>query len=189
MYDPRREEITDLLLEWSAGEAGALDRLMPVVNAELRRLARRYLARESPGHTLQPTALVNELYIRLVDRRRVQWQNRAHFFGFAAQTMRRILVDHARAQRAAKRGSGIPTVTLDEAVALPSGPDVDLIALDDALNALARMDQRQSRIVELRFFAGLTLQETAEVLDIGEATVSRDWASARAWLYRELTRS
>jgi RNA polymerase sigma factor (TIGR02999 family) len=119
----------------------------------------------------------------------VQWQNRAHFFGFAAQTMRRILVDHARAQRAAKRGSGVPTVTLDEAVAFPSGPDVDLIALDDALNALARMDQRQSRIVELRFFAGLTLQETAEVLDIGEATVSRDWASARAWLYRELTRS
>lgn len=183
---PNQEEITGLLISWGNGDQEALDRLMPLVTTELRRLARRYLERESAGHTLQPTALVNELYLRLVDRRRVSWQNRAHFFGFAAQTMRRILVDHVRSQRAQKRGAGARKVALDEAVSFTPEPDVDLIALDEALITLAAMDPRQSRIIELRFFAGLTLEETAEVLDISEATVSRDWASAKAWLYREL---
>jgi len=189
MASMKKEEITGLLVSWGEGDRDALDRLIPLVTTELRRLARRYLDRESAGHTLQPTALVNELYLRLVDRRKVSWQNRAHFFGFAAQTMRRILVDHARSQRAKKRGSGARKVALDDALGLVKEPNVDLIALDDALNTLAAMDERQSRIIELRFFAGLTLEETSEVLSISEATVSRDWASAKAWLYRELRTS
>lgn len=183
-----RKDVTQLLLSWSDGDGQALEQLMPLVADELRRQARGYMAREGVGHTLQPTALVNEVYLRLVDRNRVHWQNRAHFFGFAANTMRRILVDHARKSRAAKRGGGARKITLDEALDVPDQGDVDLIALDEALQTLAEMSPRQSQIVEMRFFAGLTLDETAEVLGIGVATVSRDWTAARAWLFRELSR-
>jgi RNA polymerase sigma factor (TIGR02999 family) len=179
--------VTDLLLEWGRGDRTALDRMMPVVVDELKRLARACLRRESAGHTLQPTALVNEVYLRLVDQRRVTWRNRAQFFAFAAHTMRRILVDHARGRRAAKRGAGLPTVILDEALGV-AAPQLDLMALDDLLSALAALDERQGRLVELRVFGGLTIAESAEVLAVAEATVSRDWASARAWLYRELKR-
>lgn len=186
---PSRQAITQLLLDWSGGNRQALDALMPLVAAELHRLARGYLHRESKGHTLQPTALVNELYLRLVDRRKVSWNNRAHFFGFAAQTMRRILVDHARAQRTDKRGKNVHKISIDEQLDVSIQRDIDLVALDDALETLATLDARQSRIVELRFFGGLTLDETAEVMDVGVATVSRDWASAKAWLYRELRRT
>ncbi|MEM9294000.1 MAG: sigma-70 family RNA polymerase sigma factor [Acidobacteriota bacterium] len=188
MDSTRRDEITELLLDWSAGDGEALDRLMPLVTGELRRLAYRFFEAEREGHTLQPTALVNELYLRLVDRRRVQWQSRAQFFAFAAQTMRRILVDHARAHKAAKRGDGLPKVLLDErlGLGLPAQQSVDIIALDEALDRLAQLDTRQAKVVELRFFAGLTLDETATVLDVGAATVSRDWTTARAWLFREL---
>ena len=182
-------DVTQLLLEWNDGHKQALDQLMPIVTEELRKLARSYLQDERDSHTLQPTALVNELYLRLVDRRRVTWQSRSHFFGFAATTMRRILVDHARAHRTAKRGGGVKTVTLDEALGLPDQPEIDLVALDDALHDLAKLDPRQSRLVELRFFAGLNIEEAAEVLGIGHATVSRDWTTAKAWLRRELRRA
>ncbi len=175
-----------MLLDWSQGDRRALDRLMPLVTAELRRLARSYLDRESSNHTLQPTALVNELYLRLVGRRSMTWQNRAHFFAFAARTMRRILVDHARARKTAKRGSNVCLVALDEARERSAAPDVEVLALHEALKSLAAMDERQSRIVELRTFAGLNLDETAEVLGVSRATVSREWASARAWLYGQL---
>jgi len=202
---PKVTDLTDLLEEWRAGDQEALERLMPRVYDELRRLARHYLARERPGHTLQATALVHEAYLRLLDQKRVRWQSRAHFFALAATSMRRILTNHARDRRAAKRGGGALTLTLDEAlVATPapaagggSGPGevagawagvrgVDLIALDDALEALAALDPRQARVVELRFFAGLTIDETAEVLGISPATVKLDWKLARAWLFREL---
>jgi RNA polymerase sigma factor (TIGR02999 family) len=182
-----RQDVTRLLVEWSDGRAEALDALMPLVYDELRRLARAYLGRERAGHTLQPTALVNEAYLRLVDQRSVRWQNRAHFFGIAAQLMRRLLVDHARAANAEKRGGGIPRLELDaaeNAVAPESG--VDLEELDRALERLARIDPRQSRIVELRYFAGATNEETAEALGIAVATVKRDWTVARAWLRHEL---
>ncbi len=180
-------DVTDLLLRWNAGHKEALDQLMPLVVDELHKLAEAYLHNESKAQTLQPTALVNELYLRLVDRRRVTWQSRAHFYGFAATTMRRILVDHARAVRSAKRGSGQKPLTLDAAIALPSQPQVDLLNLDGALNDLAKLDPRQARLVELRFFAGLTLEEAAEVLEIGRSTAGRDWSSAKAWLHRELS--
>jgi RNA polymerase sigma factor (TIGR02999 family) len=186
MIDEPEPDVTDLLREWNQGNKQVLDRLMPLVMSELRRLARRHLARERAGHTLQPTALVNELYVKLIDRKRVSWEDRAHFFAFAARTMRRILVDHARSQHAAKRGSGVTAISLDEAIDVPGRRDVDLIALDDALTALARLDPRQSRLVELRFFGGLSTTEAAEVLGVGVATVGRDWASAKAWLFREL---
>jgi len=182
-----REEVTRLLVEWSDGRADALDALMPLVYDELRRLARSYLGRERAGHTLQPTALVNEAYLRLVDQRSVRWQNRAHFFGIAAQLMRRLLVDHARAANAEKRGGGAPRLELEAAEhAAAPGPGVDLEELDRALERLARIDPRQSRIVELRYFAGATNEETAEALSIAVATVKRDWTVARAWLRREL---
>lgn len=184
-----RSQVTQLLLDWSEGDRHALDRLMPLVVDELRRLAAAYLRREQAGHTLQPTALVNEVYLRLVDRRRVSWQNRAQFFGFAARTMRRILVDHARARRAAKRGGGAETLALDAALGVGDRAEVDLLALDDVLDRLAALDARQGRLVELRVFGGLTIAESAEALGVGEATVSRDWQSARAWLYRELRAS
>lgn len=184
-----QQDVTNLLLHWNQGHKEALDRLIPLVTEELHRLAQRHLRRESMDHTLQPTALVNECYLRLIDRKRVNWQNRAHFFAFAARTMRRILVDHARARRSAKRGSGVRAVPLDESLSIADVPDVEIIALDDALKILAQLDPRQSQLVELRFFAGLSIRETAEVLGIGEATVSRDWASARAWLRRELQRA
>ena len=160
---------------------------MPVVYDELRRLARRYMRREGPGHTLQTTALVNEAYIRLVDQKRVTWQNRAHFFGIAAQFIRRLLVDHARARHRLKRGGSALKVEWSEQISPPTSSQMDLVALDDALNRLANLEPQKSRIVELRFFGGLSIEETAEALNISQATVKRDWSFARAWLHREMT--
>lgn len=184
---PERD-VTGLLLRWGGGDARAFDELAPLVYEELRRLARSHLRRERPGHTLQSTALVHEAYLRMVDQQSVNWQNRSHFYGIAAQMIRRILVDHARARHTHKRGDAAPKITLDEAIGAAQGRDLDLVALDDALQALAEIDPRQSRIVELRYFAGLSIEETAEVLQISPATVKRDWTAARAWLKRELTR-
>jgi RNA polymerase sigma factor (TIGR02999 family) len=161
---------------------------MPLVVSELHEMAERYMRREGSGQTLQPTALVNELYLRLVGRRTVQWQNRAHFFAFAGQTMRRILVDRARHKHAAKRGSGSARISLDEALDLAKEEDLDLIAVDDALEALAQLDPRRARIVELRFFSGLSVEEVAEVLQISESTVKREWSTSKLWLMGELTR-
>jgi RNA polymerase sigma factor (TIGR02999 family) len=187
---PAPEAVTRLLVEWQNGSQKALERLIPLVYQELRAIAGRYLSRESPSHTLQSTALVHEAYFKLVGQRRVQWQNRAHFFGIAAQMMRRILVDHARHQHRDKRGGPAPTLSLDEAMALPEpDTDVDLLALDDALTALARIDPHGARIIELRFFSGLTIDETAAVLDISAGTIKRDWSAARAWLYREMRKT
>jgi RNA polymerase sigma factor (TIGR02999 family) len=187
--EPSRSEVTRLLKDWSNGRQDVLDQLLPQIYAELRRLASSYLRRERPDHTLQATALVHEAFMKLVDQRAVRWQNRAHFFGIAAQAMRRILVDHARAHSAEKRGSGERAVSLDEAVALVGAPSVDLLALDEALTRLTTLDPEQSRVVELRFFGGLTIEETAEVMDVSPATVGREWTLAKAWLYAELTRS
>lgn len=173
-------------MNWGQGDQGAREALIPLVYDELRRLARRYLRRERPDHTLQSAALVNEAYLRLIRQDRPQWQNRAHFFGVAAQLMRHILVDHARNRAAAKRGAGAPRLTLDPDVALPRTRDVDLVALDDALNQLAALDPQQSRLVELRFFGGLSIEETSVVLSVSPATVKREWATARAWLQREI---
>ena len=178
-------EVTRLLLAWSDGHAAAGDALMHAVYGELRDMARRYLRRERAGHSLPPTALVHEAYLKLVDQRRVQWQNRAHFFAIAARVMRRILVDHARERASAKRGSGT-TVTLLENDATVDPPGVDMLALDVALDKLAAIDARQCRLVELRFFGGLTVDEAAAVMDIAPITVKRDWALARTWLYREI---
>ena len=183
-----RSEVTRLLQQWSDGRQEALDRLMPEIYAELRRLASTYLRRERPNHTLQPTALVHEAFMKLVDQREVRWQNRAHFFGIAAQSMRRILVDHARAHAAAKRGLGEAPVSFDDANVAGVMPDIDVLALDEALTRLAAFDRQQSRVVELRFFGGLTMEETAEVLKISPATVGREWTLAKAWLYAELRR-
>lgn len=180
------EEITQLLLAWGKGDEEAFDRLMPLVYDEMRKIARRYMSRQRPDHTLQTTALVNEAYLRLIDSSKVQWQNRAHFYAISAQLMRRILVDFARARTNQKRGGGAQKVVLDEALTLTSEPGADLIALDDALNELAKLDRRQSQIVELRYFGGLSEDETAEILDISARTVRRDWSLARAWLYRQL---
>jgi RNA polymerase sigma factor (TIGR02999 family) len=177
--------VTRLLVRWTDGDKIALEELMPLVYDELRRLAQAYLRRENPGHTLQSTALVHEAYIRLIDQR-VSWQNRAHFFAIAAQAMRRILVDHARNRNAAKRGDGACRVTLDEGLMEAQQRDVDVIALDEALTNLAKIDPQQGQIVELKFFAGLSIEDTAEVLKISPATVKRDWAMAKAWLYREM---
>ena len=186
------ESITQLLVNWSKGDQKALDKLMPLVYSELRRLAGNYLRRERPGHTLQPTALVNEAYLKLIDQKTAKWQNRAQFFGVAARLMRRILVDHARQHQAAKRGgSDQPRISITSAGQLganqlASEPATDLLALHEALNELAEMDPQQSRIVELKFFGGLSIDETVEVLGIGHATVERDWKMARAWLRRKL---
>jgi RNA polymerase sigma factor (TIGR02999 family) len=178
--------VTQLLLDWSRGDGKALDELMPLVYDELRKLANSYLRRERPDHTLQPTSLVHEAYLRLVDQRHVQWQNRAHFFGIAAQMMRRILVDHAKYHAREKRLSLSRKVSLDDAIAASEPPDIDVLVLDHALNQLAALDQQQARVVELRFFSGLTVEETAEVLGISLATVKRDWSMAKAWLYGQL---
>jgi len=178
-------DVTALLQAWSDGDRGALDRLTPIVYDELRRLARGYLRRERTGHSLQSTALVNEAYVRLVDYKRMQWQNRAHFFAVSAQLMRRILVEHAR-RRNLKRGGGVQHVSLEEAAEVGQGRPPDLVALDDAMNALARFDARKARVVEMRFFGGLSVEETAEVLKVSPVTVMRDWSTARVWLYREL---
>ena len=188
MDKPGAHELTQLLEAWSDGEEEALDKLAPLVHAELYRLAKRYMSRERPDHLLQTSALINEAYVRLIDWKAVRWQNRAHFFGIAAQMIRRILVDYARARKADKRGSGAERLSLDEAIALPGGQDLDLVALDDALEGLAKIDARQSRLVELRFFAGLTIEETAEVMQMSLATAKRDWVSAKAWLSREVRR-
>ena len=179
--------ITELLVGYGRGDKDALDQLMPIVYDELRRQAARYLRREHAGNTLQTTALIHEAYVRLVDQRNVQWQNRAHFFGIAAQMMRRILVDHARAKKRAKRGGSDVRVSLGDATVAVKGQDLDVVALDEALERLAQIDEQQSRVVELRFFSGLTVEETAEVLHISTATVKRDWNMAKAWLHRELS--
>ena len=181
------ESVTQLLVDWSKGDEKALEKLMPVVYDELRRLARNYLRRERPDHTLQPTALVNEAYLRLVDQRTARWQNRAHFYGVAAQLMRRILVDHARQHQAGKRGGrDQQKLSITRADRMARQSEIDLLALHEALNELAAIDPQQSRIVELKFFGGLSIEETAEVLGVGHATVERDWKMARAWLRRQL---
>jgi RNA polymerase sigma factor (TIGR02999 family) len=187
MTPPHTQEVTQLLVKLSHGDRAALDDLLPLVYDELRRLADRYLRRERSDHTLQATALVNEAYLRLVDQN-VPWQNRAHFFGVAAEMMRRILVDHARSHQAQKRGSGGVKLSLDEAINMSDERAADMIALDDALTALAEFDPQKSRIVELRFFAGLSIEETAQVLGIGTATVIRQWKVAKAWLYHEVSK-
>lgn len=182
-------QVTELLVRWRGGDREALDSLLPIVYDELRRIARHYLQGERPGHTLQSTALVNEAYVRMVAQDFPQWQNRAHFFAVAAQLMRQILVDHARSHRASKRGGNVYKVALDEAEGQALATDLDIVALDDALKNLAEMDPQQSKVVELKFFAGLSIEDTAEVLGISSSTVKRDWITARAWLYRELDRS
>ena len=180
------DDISALLRAWSGGDQSALDRLTPIVYDELHRLARRYMKRERPGHSLQTAALVNEAYMRLVDYERMQWQNRAHFFAVSAQLMRRILVDHARRHNL-KRGGDVQHVSLEEAAVVGGGGDMDLLVLDDAMNALARIDPRKVQVVEMRFFGGLSVEETAEVLKVSTVTVKREWRAAKAWLYRELT--
>jgi RNA polymerase sigma factor (TIGR02999 family) len=177
--------VTQLLVAWGAGDQSAFEALAPLVYDELRRVARRYIGGESPGHTLQATALVNEVYLKLVDINHVQWQNRAHFFAMSARLMRRILVDFARSKHYQKRGAGVQTVSLDEAL-LVTAPGQDLVALDDALQALAGVDPRKSQVVEMRFFGGLSVPETAEALNVSPETVMRDWKVAKAWLLREL---
>lgn len=181
------EQVTQLLVAWSDGDESALDRLIPLVNAELRRLAHRYISGERVGHTLQTTALVNEAYLRLVDSSRVQWQNRAHFFAISAQLMRRVLVDYARARRSQKRGGEMTRVSLEGAPLIAHEREPDIVALDQALSALAAVDHRKSRVVELRFFGGLSVEETAEVLGVSPDTVMRDWRLAKSWLLRELS--
>ncbi len=183
------QELSSLLRAWSNGDESALDKLMPLVYDELHRLAHRYMAREHAGHnTLQTTALVNEAYLRLIDADQVQWQDRAHFFAIAAKLMRRILVDFARTRGYQKRGGNVHKVTLDEALLVSPGPDQDLVKLDDALKALAEFDERKARVVELRYFGGLSVEETAEVLKVSGITVIRDWNMARLWLLKELQR-
>lgn len=183
---PPRQQVTQMLVDWSQGHREAAVQLMPLVYDELRLIARGYLQRERSDHTLQATALVHEAYLRLVDQTQLTWKNRAHFFGVAAQVMRRILVDHARRHRAEKRGGDWAKVELDEALLSASSRPVDLIALDEALLGLAKLDPRQSQIVELRFFGGLTIEDAAEVLDVSARTVRRDWRIAKAWLRREI---
>ena len=188
MTDVPSSGITQLLIDWSRGDEKALETLTPLVYDELRRLAGSYLRRERPDHTLQSTALVHEAYVRLVDQR-VEWKSRSHFFGIAAQMMRRILVDHAKQHKSAKRGFGIRPVTLDEPLQVARQPSMDMVALDDALSALTAIDPQRAKIVELRFFGGLSNEEIAEILAISTATVQRQWAGARAWLYQEMNRS
>ncbi|HXQ72713.1 MAG TPA: sigma-70 family RNA polymerase sigma factor [Pyrinomonadaceae bacterium] len=180
-------EITSLLLAWSRGQSSALDQLIPLVHDELHRIAKRYMRRERPGQTIQTTALVNEAYLRLIDSSRVHWQNRVHFFAIAAQLMRRVLVDFARRRHNLKAGGAAPKVSLDQALVVSRDTGEEMIALDDALKTLASLDARQSQVVELRFFGGLSLNETAQVLNISEGTVRRDWSLAKAWLHRELS--
>jgi len=183
------EQVTQLLIDWGNGDKAAVDKLMPLVYDELRRLARYYMRRERAGATLQTTALVNEAYLRLVDQKKVQWQNRAHFFAIAAQLMRRILIDRARKRYNSKRGGDVRKVSLDQAAIVSTGRSSDLVALDEALTDLEAIDQRKSKVVELRFFGGLNIEETAEVMSISPATVQREWSMAKAWLYREISQS
>jgi RNA polymerase sigma-70 factor (ECF subfamily) len=188
MSQPAPHEITGLLVAWGGGDESALERLVPLVYDELRHLAHRYMSRERPGHTLQTTALVNEAYLRLVNWKEVQWQNRAHFFAVSAQMMRRILVDFARDRQYLKRGGGALQVSLSEAAALTECRAADLIALDEALTTLTVMDRRKGQVVEMRFFGGLSVKEVGEVLKVSEETVTRDWRLAKVWLMRELGR-
>lgn len=183
---PTSPDVTQLLRNWQVGDQSSRDQLMEIVYEELRRQAARYLRRERRDHTLQPTALVHEAYIQLIDQSRVNWENRAHFFGAAARSMRRILVDHARAHQAEKRGSGEERLPLDEAIAVPENKDLNILALNEALEELARLDERQSRIVELRYFGGLSIDETATVTGVSPATVKREWAMAKAWLQNQI---
>jgi RNA polymerase sigma factor (TIGR02999 family) len=188
MSSSQPHEITRLLLDWRAGDNEALNQLMPLVHGELRRLAHYFMDHERPGHLLQTTALVNEAYLRLVDSSRVEWESRAHFFAVAAQLMRRVLVDAARERQSRKRGGEFVQVSLAEAIVVPQRPGADLIALDGALNALAAMDKRKSEVVVMRFFGGLTVDETAAVLNVSTDTVMRDWQLAKVWLHRELNK-
>jgi RNA polymerase sigma-70 factor (ECF subfamily) len=183
---PTLQGMTQLLIEWSNGDRSALDKLVPLVHEELRKLGHHYMSQERADHTLQTSALVNEAYLRLVDQRHMRWENRAHFFGIAAQSMRQILVEYARQRAAAKRGGGAHRVELDQTAVFSKEPATDLVALDEALRELAVFDERKSRVVELRFFGGLSVEETAEVLNIHPNTVGRDWRVAKAWLRREL---
>ena len=186
MADVHSHDVTSLLAKWKAGDEAALQQLLPIVHEELRRLARRQMARERPGHTLQPTALVNEAYLRLVNLKQMQWQDRAHFFAMGARLMRRILVDFARARGYQKRGGGAKQVSFTEALDVAEGQPTDVVALNDALEELAAVDERTSRVVELRFFGGLSVEETAEVLNVSRETVKRDWKFAKMWLLRHL---
>ncbi|MGH9832237.1 MAG: sigma-70 family RNA polymerase sigma factor [Blastocatellia bacterium] len=188
MTTPSEKEVTRLLVAWSNGDQAALEQLTPLVYSELHRLAHRYLGRERKGHTLQTTALVHEAYLRLIDQKEVRWQNRAHFFAIAAQMMRRILVDYARSRNVAKRGGGAQQVSLDEAMEVSDERAADVIALDEALKSLSDLDQRKGRIIELRFFGGLSIEETAEALGVSPGTVMRDWTFAKAWLQREINK-
>ena len=190
MRNPRGAEkvdVTELLRAWGDGDEGALAQLAPMVENELHRLAHKYMSRERPGQTLQTTALVNEVYVRLIDTQQVTWQNRAHFFAMSARMMRRILTDFARSRNYIKRGGGTIQVPWDEALVVPEAPDADIVAIDDALSRLAKVDPRKGQVVELRFFGGLSVQETAEVLKISQETVMRDWKFAKAWLMRALS--
>jgi RNA polymerase sigma factor (TIGR02999 family) len=182
------DELTQLLVEWGDGDQSALNKLIPLVYEELRRMAHHYMARESPDHTLQTTALVNDAYLRLTDQKRTSWQNRAQFFGIAAQLMRRILVDHARSHAYAKRGGGTIKVPLDETNVVGPQRATEILALDEALNQLAMIDARKCRIVELRYFGGFTVEETATLLEVSDVTVMRDWSLAKAWLRREISK-
>jgi len=186
--EPEPDSVTELLVEWSQGNERALERLMPLVYGELHRLAQRYISDERPGHTLQTTALVNEAYVRLVEFAHPNWEGRTHFFAVCAQIMRRILVDWARSRQSEKRGKDAPKLELDDALMAVAQPGTDLVAVDDALRALANIDSRKSQVVELRFFGGLSVKETADVLKVSVETVHRDWRLARSWLRRELTR-
>ena len=186
MVTESAHEVTELLQAWSAGDREALERLTPIVHAELHRIAKRYISRERPGHTLQATALVNEAYVRLIDWKNVRWQNRAHFFGVSAQLMRRILVDFAR-RRPHLKNVEIRHVAIDEAFIVPAERDADLVALDEALTALAVIDERKARIVELRFFGGLSFEEAAEVMNLSKITIVREWNKAKVWLFREIS--
>ncbi|MBA2435983.1 MAG: sigma-70 family RNA polymerase sigma factor [Chthoniobacterales bacterium] len=185
---PSRQAVTQVLIDWSKGDRGAAERLMPLIYDELRQIARGYLRRERADHTLQATGLVHEAYLRLVDQTTTTWQNRAHFFGVAAGVMRRVLVDHARRHRTDKRGGKWEKLEFDEALAAGLPRSLDLVSLDEALQELARVDPRQSQVVELRFFGGLTTEETSEVLGVSPRTIKREWRRARAWLYREIRR-
>jgi RNA polymerase sigma-70 factor (ECF subfamily) len=179
-------EVTQLLMDWSNGNQAALDRLLPLVDQELHRLAHHYMRKENAGHTLQTTALVNEAYLKLINQRHVQWKNRAHFFALSAQLMRRILVDHARKRQYAKRGGGTQRISFDEVMVVSVERGADLVALDEALTKLTSIDSRKGKVVELRFFGGLSVDETAEALQISTVTVMREWSMARAWLYNSL---
>ena len=186
MTAPASHEVTQLLMDWSNGNQSALDKLMPLVDRELHRLAHHYMRRENAGHTLQTTALVNEAYLKLIDQKHVHWKNRAHFFALSAQLMRRILVDHARRRQYAKRGGGAQRISFDEALVVSPQRGADLVALDEALSKLTSIDPRKGEVVELRFFGGLSVDETAEALQISPVTVMREWCMAKAWLYNSL---